>query len=275
MKRTVFFVSESTGITAEAMGHSLLSQFEGVDFERVYMPFINTEQRARALLEVIQEAADRDGARPIIFSTMLDEQVREVIQSGGGYFLEPVAALLAPPEPGPGPPPPPPPRGRPAITEPTTYIKRIDAINFAMSNDDGVRPDNFYRADVVLLGVSRSGKTPTCIYLAMHYGLMAANYPITEEDFEKGDLPREIYDVKEKVYGLMIDAQRLHLIRSERRAGSEYAPLKRCQDDIRRAQVMFQRLGIRVLDTTSQSIEEIASHILKAVKLKQRQSEGH
>jgi hypothetical protein len=275
MKRTVFFVSESTGITAEAMGHSLLSQFEGVDFERVYMPFINTELRARALLDVIQEAADRDGARPIIFSTMLDDRVREVIQSGSGYFLELFEIFMEPLSRELGVPPSRKSGRSHAITEPNTYIKRIDAINFAMSNDDGVRPDNFYRADVVLIGVSRSGKTPTCIYLAMHYGLMAANYPITEEDFEKDDLPKQIYDVKDKVYGLMIDAHRLHLIRSERRAGSEYATLKRCQDDVRRARIMFQRLGIRVLDTTSQSIEEIASHILKAVKLKQRRAVGH
>ncbi|MCO5762488.1 MAG: kinase/pyrophosphorylase [Gammaproteobacteria bacterium] len=275
MKRTVFFVSESTGITAEAMGHSLLSQFEGVDFERVYMPFINTELRARALLDVIQEAAERDGARPIIFSTMLDDQVREIIQSGSGYFLELFEIFMEPLSRELGIPPSRKSGRSHAITEPNTYIKRIDAINFAMSNDDGVRPDNFYRADVVLLGVSRSGKTPTCIYLAMHYGLMAANYPITEEDFEKDDLPKQIYDVKDKVYGLMIDAHRLHLIRSERRAGSEYATLKRCQDDVRRARIMFQRLGIRVLDTTSQSIEEIASHILKAVKLKQRRAVGH
>jgi hypothetical protein len=275
MKRTVFFVSESTGITAEAMGHSLLSQFEGVDFERVYMPFINTELRARALLDVIQEAAERDGARPIIFSTMLDDQVREIIQSGSGYFLELFEIFMEPLSRELGIPPSRKSGRSHAITEPNTYIKRIDAINFAMSNDDGVRPDNFYRADVVLIGVSRSGKTPTCIYLAMHYGLMAANYPITEEDFEKDDLPKQIYDVKDKVYGLMIDAHRLHLIRSERRAGSEYATLKRCQDDVRRARIMFQRLGIRVLDTTSQSIEEIASHILKAVKLKQRRAVGH
>ena len=276
MKRTVFFVSESTGITAEALGHSLLSQFEGVDFERVYMPFINTELRAKALLERVMEAAERDQARPLIFSTMLDDKVREVMKGGKGYFfmelfeifVDPLSQELGiPPSRKPG-------RSH-AITEPNTYIKRIDAINFAMSNDDGMRPDNFSRADVVLLGVSRSGKTPTCIYLAMHYGLLAANYPITEEDFEHGDLPKEIYAVKEKVYGLMIDAQRLHLIRQERRPNSAYASLARCQDDIRRAQVMFQRLGVRVLDTTSQSIEEIASHILKAVKLKQRQAVGH
>ena len=275
MKRTVFFVSESTGITAEALGHSLLSQFEGVDFERVYMPFINTELRAKALLDLIQEAADRDGARPIIFSTMLDDQVRGVIRSGTGYFLELFEIFMEPISRELGIPPSLKSGRSHAITEPNSYIKRIDAINFAMSNDDGVRPDNFKRADVVLTGVSRSGKTPTCLYLAMHYGLMAANYPITEEDFERGDLPREIYEAKDKVYGLMIDAQRLHLIRQERRAHSEYASLARCQADIRRAQAMFQRLGIRVLDTTSQSIEEIASHILKAVKNKQRHAEGH
>jgi len=270
MKRTVFFVSESTGITAEALGHSLLSQFESVDFERVYMPFINTELRAKALLERVAEAAERDGARPIIFSTMLDDKVRAVMKSGAGYFLELFEIFIDPLSQELGVEPSRKPGRSHAIIEPNSYIKRINAINFAMSNDDGVRPDNFGRADVVIIGVSRSGKTPTCIYLAMHYGLMAANYPITEEDFARGDLPKEIYTNKEKVYGLMIDTQRLHLIRSERRANSEYASLKRCQDDIRRAQAMFQRLGIRVLDTTSQSIEEIASHILKAVKNKQR-----
>jgi len=276
MKRTVFFVSESTGITAEALGHSLLSQFDGVDFERVYMPFINTELRAKALLERVGEAAERDQARPLIFSTMLDDKVREVMKSGTGYFfmelfevfVDPLSQELGiPPSRKPG-------RSH-AITEPNTYTKRIDAINFAMSNDDGMRPDNFGRADVVLLGVSRSGKTPTCIYLAMHYGLLAANYPITEEDFERGDLPEQIYAVKDKIYGLMIDAHRLHLIRQERRPNSAYASLARCQDDIRRAQIMFQHLGVRVLDTTSQSIEEIASHILKAVKNKQRYPNRH
>jgi len=224
----------------------------------------------KAMEERVAEAAERDGARPIIFSTMLDDKVRAVMKSGAGYFLELFEIFIDPLSQELGVEPSRKPGRSHAIIEPNSYIKRINAINFAMSNDDGVRPDNFGRADVVIIGVSRSGKTPTCIYLAMHYGLMAANYPITEEDFARGDLPKEIYTNKEKVYGLMIDTQRLHLIRSERRANSEYASLKRCQDDIRRAQAMFQRLGIRVLDTTSQSIEEIASHILKAVKNKQR-----
>jgi regulator of PEP synthase PpsR (kinase-PPPase family) len=268
MKRTVFFVSESTGITAETIGHSLISQFEDVDFEQVYMPYINTELRAKALTERMQEAAERDGVRPLVFSTMLDDGIREILKGGNCYFLElfeifvdPLSRELgvAPSRMS----------GRShAITKPSSYTKRIEAINFAMANDDGVRPDNFHRADVVLTGVSRSGKTPTCLYLAMHYGLRAANYPITEEDFERDDLPQEVWSVRHKLFGLMIDAARLQMIRQERRPNSPYASLQRCQDDVRQAQSMFARLDIPVLNTTSQSIEEISSHILKAVKSK-------
>jgi regulator of PEP synthase PpsR (kinase-PPPase family) len=135
-----------------------------------------------------------------------------------------------------------------------------------MANDDGIRPDNFQRADVVLTGVSRVGKTPTCLYLAMHYGLRSANYPITEEDFERADVPRPVWDCRHKLYALTIDPQRLQLIREERRPGSGYASLARCQDDIRRATAIFKRLGIPVLNTTSQSIEEISSQILLSLK---------
>jgi regulator of PEP synthase PpsR (kinase-PPPase family) len=266
MKRTVFFVSESTGITAETLGHSLLSQFDTVDFEQVYMPYINTELRAKALTERMQEAADRDGVRPLVFSTMLDDRIRAILRDGNCYFLELFEIFVDPLSQELGVPPSRKSGRSHAITKPSSYTKRIEAINFAMANDDGVRPDNFERADVVLTGVSRSGKTPTCLYLAMHYGLRAANYPITEEDFERGDVPRELWAVKQKLFGLMIDARRLQLVREERRPGSPYSSMQRCQEDIRRAQGFFRRLGIPVLDTTSQSIEEISSHILKAVK---------
>ncbi|MBK1719255.1 pyruvate, water dikinase regulatory protein [Thiocystis violacea] len=266
MNRTVFFVSESTGITAETLGHSLLSQFDTVEFEQVYMPYINTELRASALTQRMQEAADRDGARPIVFATMLDNGIRAILKGGNCFyielfevFVEPLSAELGVP----------PSRkaGRShAITKPSYYTKRIEAINFAMANDDGIRPDNFHRADVVLTGVSRSGKTPTCLYLAMHYGLRSANYPITEEDFERGDVPQLLYDCSHKLFALTIDPQRLQLIREERRPGSGYASLKRCQDDIRMAQQIYKRLQIPVLNTTTQSIEEISSQIIKALK---------
>ncbi len=266
MKRTVYFVSESTGITAEALGNSLISQFDSIDFEQVYMPFINTADRAAALTERMQEAAERDGARPICFATMMNTEIRTILQGGNCFyvelldcFIDPLAAELG---------------VRPyrkaglshAITKRRSYTKRIEAINFAMVNDDGSQPENFQRADVVLIGVSRVGKTPTCLYLAMHFGLNAANYPLTEEDFARGDVPEIAWNCRHKLYGLTIDPQRLHLIRKERWAGSTYASLRRCEDDVRRAGMIFNRLGIPVLNTTSQSIEEISSHIIRSLK---------
>jgi regulator of PEP synthase PpsR (kinase-PPPase family) len=266
MKRTVFFVSESTGITAETMGHSLLSQFDTVDFEQVYMPYINTDLRAKALTERMQEAADRDGVRPICFATMLNQEIGAILQTGNCFYLELFEGFIEPLSRELGVPPSRRSGRSHAITKPSSYTKRIEAINFAMANDDGVRPDNFHRADVVLTGVSRSGKTPTCLYLAMHYGLRSSNYPITEEDFARGDVPQLVWDCRHKLFALTIDPQRLQLIREERRPGSEYASLKRCQEEVRQAHQIFKRLGIPVLNTTSQSIEEISTQILRALK---------
>ncbi len=266
MKRTVYFVSESTGITAETVGHSLISQFDSVDFEQVYMPYINTVLRAQALTARMQEAADRDGVRPVVFATMLDAEVGDILRAGNCFYLELFEGFIDPLSRELGVAPSRKSGRSHAITKPSSYTKRIDAINFAMANDDGVRPDNFNHADVVLLGVSRSGKTPTCLYLAMHYGLRPANYPITEEDFERGDVSPLVWACREKVFALTIDAQRLQRIREERRPGSPYASLERCQEDIRRAAQMFKRLEVPVLNTTNQSIEEISSHILKRVK---------
>lgn len=266
MKRTVYFVSESTGITAETLGHSLLSQFDSVDFEQIYMPYINTELRAKALTHRMQEAYERDGVRPIVFATMLNDEIAGILKAGNCYYMELFERFVEPLSVELGVPPSRQSGRSHAITKPSSYTKRIDAINFAMVNDDGVRPDNFRYADVVLVGVSRSGKTPTCLYLAMHYGLRSANYPITEEDFERGELPTEVWSAKDKIFGLTIDPQRLQMIREERRPGSNYASAARCQKDIRDAQNMFKRLGVPVLNTTNQSIEEISSQILRAMK---------
>lgn len=266
MNRTVFFVSESTGITAETLGHSLLSQFDTVDFEQVYMPYINTTLRAQALTQRMDEAAERDGARPIVFATMLNDEIREILKGGNCFYMELFDGFVEPLSGELGVPPSRKSGRSHAITKPSYYTKRIEAINFAMANDDGVRPDNFHRADIVLIGVSRSGKTPTCLYLAMHYGLRSANYPLTEEDFERGDVPQLVWDCRHKLFALTIDPQRLQLIREERRPGSVYASLARCQDDIRMATQIYKRLQIPVLNTTTQSIEEISSHIIKAMR---------
>ena len=266
MKRTVYFVSESTGITAEALGNSLISQFDSIDFEQVYMPFINTADRAVALTERMHEAAERDGARPICFATIMNTEIRNILQRGNCFYIELLDCFIdtlamelgVTPYRRAG--------LSHAITGHRSYTKRIEAINFAMVNDDGSQPENFQRADVVLIGVSRVGKTPTCLYLAMHFGLNAANYPLTEEDFERGDVPDIAWNCRHKLFGLTIDPQRLHLIRKERWAGSKYASRRRCEDDVRRAGMIFNRLGIPVLNTTSQSIEEISSHIIRFLK---------
>jgi len=266
MKRTVYFVSESTGITAEALGHSLISQFETVKFEQVYMPLINTTQRAVALTERMREAAERDGARPICFATIMNPEIRDILKSGNCFYMElldcfidPLAAELG---------------VQPfrkaglshAITEPSSYTKRIAAINFAMNNDDGVHPENFRRADLVLIGVSRVGKTPTCLYLAMHFGLNAANYPLTEDDFERGDIPERVLDFKRKLFGLTIDPERLSQIRHERRPASKYASIENCRFEVKEAESMMRREGIAWLSSTHKSIEEIATTILRDIR---------
>ncbi|MEA3275119.1 MAG: pyruvate, water dikinase regulatory protein [Pseudomonadota bacterium] len=266
MKRTVFFVSESTGITAETLGNSLLSQFEDVDFERVYTPYVNTAETARELVRLFDGIYAQDGQPPIVLGTMLNEEVRAVLQQGACIYVELYETFVGPLSEILGVAPSRKTGQSHAISRESSYARRIDAINFAVANDDGVRPENFGRADLILTGVSRSGKTPTCLYLATHFGLYAANYPLTEEDFERDDLPEPLRLNSQKLFGLTIDAERLHQIRVERRPGGSYASLDRCRSELRQAQRMFTRLGIPVLDTTSHSIEEISSRIRLALK---------
>ncbi len=263
MQRTVFYVSESTGITAETVGHSLLSQFEGIDFKTVYMPFINTREKALELISRLQAVKEKDGVRPIIFGTLLDEQIRELFRPDCCLYMELFDTFIGPLSEELGVPPTRKSGQSHAVKNTENYDHRIEAINYAMVNDDGMRLDNFDVADVILVGVSRSGKTPTCLYLAMHFGLKAANYPLTEEDFDAGGIPKPLSEYRTKLFGLTIDAARLHRIRQERRPNSPYATLRRCQEELRWAQSMFKKLGVPVLDTTSYSIEEISSHIVK------------
>ncbi len=259
MKRTVYFISESTGITARAMGYSLLSQFEDVEFDVVYMPFVNNPHKARKLARRFEEHEQR----PVVVATMMEPEVAKVLRISRCLYLELFDSFL------------------PAISEELgidpsgkmglshgisddrIYQDRMSTINFAMVNDDGVRVDKFGEADVVLVGVSRSGKTPTCLYLAMHFGLRAANYPLTEEDFEGNDVIQVLRPHRDKLFGLTIDPERLHRIREQRRPGSGYAALTNCQGEVGQALQIFEELDIPVLDTTTRSIEEISSRITK------------
>jgi regulator of PEP synthase PpsR (kinase-PPPase family) len=269
-RRTVFFVSDQTGVTAETMGHSLLTQFEGLEFRQVTLPFISTVDKAVEAVQRINKTAVADGARPVVFSTLVKDELRTVVKGSNGLFLDFFDAFLTPLEAelqvkssereG---------RAH-GIADQLVYTTRIDATNFALSADDGSVVADYDRADVVLTGVSRSGKTPTCIYMAMQYGVFAANYPLTEDDFESRQLPAMVRPYTAKLFGLTIEPHRLRHIRNERRPGSRYASAAQCDYEVRSAEALFQRYGLPQLNTTECSIEEIASRIIDRMGIERR-----
>jgi regulator of PEP synthase PpsR (kinase-PPPase family) len=265
VSRSVYFVSESTGITAEAYGQSLLSQFADARFVKRYTPFINSREKAQALANELAHRAEAEGEKPIVFATMVDEEINVLLKHSECHYFElfdrfmPDLTEVIGQQPS----------HQSGISHGVTnlenYEARIETINYALNNDDGMRLNKFHKADLILIGVSRSGKTPTCLYLALHFGMRAANYPITEEDFEKGDLPDELLEHKEKIFALTIEPERLAAIRELRRPDSEYSSLRRCYKEVQMAQDMFHRHALSVLDSTTHSIEELASLIKKSL----------
>jgi regulator of PEP synthase PpsR (kinase-PPPase family) len=262
MRRSAFFISDSTGLTAEKLGHSLLAQFETLEFEQMVLPFIDTPEKALAAVGKINDAADRDGAPPIIFDTIINQQIRDIIAGSNGVLMDIFSTFLAPLEKALG--------AKSALTvgrghsrsSELMYQQRIDAVNYAMENDDGARVNHYDQAQIILVGVSRCGKTPSCLYMAMQHGIFAANYPLTDEDLEQGTIPKPLQLHRAKLYGLTIDPERLSAIRHERRPNSRYATIAKCEDEVRMAHALFDRNGIAFIDSTHVSIEEIASKIL-------------
>lgn len=269
-RRTVFFVSDQTGVTAETMGHSLLTQFDGQDFRPITLPFISTTDKALEAVRKIDATAAEEGVRPIVFSTLVHEDVRDIVKRAHGLFLDFFDAFLGPLEAelslksahATG-------RAH-GMSDLAAYTTRINATNFAVANDDGAGARDYEHAEVILVGVSRSGKTPTCLYLALQYGIFAANYPLTDDDLESAKLPRVLAPFKRKLYGLTIRPDRLQQIRNERRPDSRYASPQQVQYEVRAAESMFARLGIPSINTTECSIEEIASRILEKMGLERR-----
>lgn len=267
--RTVFFVSDGTGITAETFGHSVLSQFE-LRFRQVRLPFIDTMEKAYDAARKINEAFAADGQRPIIFSTLVKTDLSAVIRKSSGMHMDLIQTFVAPLE-----------QelgvmsthtiGRSHnIVDSEEYKNRIEAINYSLAHDDGQSHKNLSSADVILVGVSRSGKTPTSLYLAMQYGIKAANYPLIPDDFERDKLPSALYEFKNKIFGLSITPERLSEIRNERRAGSKYAAIENCRYEVNEAEKMMKREGIRWLSSTTKSIEEISTTILQEIKPNRR-----
>jgi [pyruvate, water dikinase]-phosphate phosphotransferase / [pyruvate, water dikinase] kinase len=265
--RTVFFVSDGTGITAETFGNSILAQFPARP-RHVRRPFIDSVDKAWTVLREINDTTEHEGRRPIVFITLVNDEIRQVLTGADcrGMVLDMFRTFVEPLEMEFGV------KSNHRIgrfsdaAKSEEYHERIDAINFSLAHDDGQSARNLASADVILVGVSRSGKTPTSLYLAMQHGIKAANYPLIPEDFERGHLPTSLAPYRVKCFGLSINPQRLSQIRNERRPGSKYASIENCRYEVLEAEAMMRRAGIAWLSSTHKSIEEIATTILRDIR---------
>ena len=268
LPRIVYIVSDGTGITAENFSQSILAQFEA-SFKQIRIPFVDTLDKAHdAVMQI--NGTDPKYGQAIVFTTLVNPEVNSVVSKANALVLDMFQTFVAPLEQTLGM------RSTHAINrlhhnaDTDAYKNRIEAINYSLAHDDGQSNQNLIDANVILVGVSRVGKTPTSLYLAMQYGLKAANYPLIPEDFERGQLPKDLLPHKQKIFGLTIDAERLSQIRNERRPGSNYAKLENCRYEINEATAMMKKQSIPWVLTTSKSIEEIATTILQEAKLVRR-----
>jgi regulator of PEP synthase PpsR (kinase-PPPase family) len=263
MQRRVFFISDRTGITAETLGETLLTQFQEIEFTRTDIPFVTSPEKARMAVAQIEAAEKADGTAPLVFSTLTDPESQSIIATGTkhvfdlfGTYIEPLERALGVDSSHSA--------GRMhGMSNTDVYQHRVDALNFTLDHDDGLRPKDLELADVVLVGVSRSGKTPTSLYLAMHFHLKAANYPLNDEDLEYGSLPETLEPVRDRIFGLSIKPEQLSRIRHGRRPNSRYSSMEQCVSEVHRAEAMYRDVDIPFVDTTSVSIEEIATNILQ------------
>jgi [pyruvate, water dikinase]-phosphate phosphotransferase / [pyruvate, water dikinase] kinase len=268
--RTAFFVSDRTGITAEMLGHSLLTQFDDMRFNEVTLPFVDTVEKAREVVEKINRQGTADGVRPIVISTLARTEIARVIGQANALFLDCFEMFISPLE-----------ReigvqashavGRShSVSDFVNYHRRIESVNYTLSHDDGLATRDLSEADVVLVGVSRCGKTPTCLYLSMQFGIRAANYPLIPEDFSAKQLPAQLRPLRGRLHGLTIRPERLQEIRNERRPNSQYATLANCEFEVREAEALMRQEKIPFLDATSKSVEELATTILQEARLVRR-----
>jgi regulator of PEP synthase PpsR (kinase-PPPase family) len=266
MQRTVFFISDGTAITTETLGHSLLTQFPDINFRQQRIPFVGDEAKAKDAVERINRASKEDGAPSIVFNSIVDDRISEVIKASDSVMLDLFATFLDPLEEALG-------TTRQlevgrahGVADLERYEQRMEATNYALSHDDGVSL-TYQTADLILVGVSRSGKTPTCLYMALHFGVKAANYPLTQHDLESQSLPASLKIHKAKTVGLTIDGDRLSQIRQTRRPDSKYASLKQCHWEVDAAESLMRMSGLPKFHTTHSSIEEIASRVLQRLGL--------
>ncbi len=263
-RRSVFYVSDGTGVTAQTLGHSLLTQFDRRALKpgRV-LPFVDDETKARGVQAEINQSAREDGIRPVVFSTLVNESLKLIVRETESLFLDLLGGFIATLE------------GEleqtagrirglaHGVSDHDRYMTRIDAVNFTLQHDDGLAAEEYGRAQIILLGASRVGKTPTCLYLSMQHGLYAANYPLSLEEIQAQRLPTVLRPHRRKLFGLTLQPERLAQIRASRKPGSVYASAAQVRWEITGAESLMQAEHIPSLDTTMLSIEEIAVTLLQ------------
>lgn len=263
--RTLFIFSDRTGITLEQLVRTLFSQYDNLSLDRVVRPFLDSADKVDAAIAEVNKAAALETHRPLVFSSIVDGDLRSRLRDADAFvfdvfdtYLGPLSSAL----------------GLPhsehvgishGIGDVGQYDLRVDAVNFALNYDDGSRFKGLEAADLILVGVSRSGKTPTCLYLAMQYAVRAANFPLTEDDFLNGTMPKPLRAHMKQLFGLTIAPERLHQIREERRPGSNYASLAQCRREVSAAEGLFRSHAIPFLDSTTVSIEELSIEIMQRV----------
>ncbi len=264
LNRTVFFISDGTGITASALG-KLLEHFPSTNFTQVRMPFTDTLDKIKLAQISILHAAEKNGGRPVVIMSLGDMGLRNTLKQSNAYFIDLFNTFIDP-------------LGIELDQKPLTgagiahsvmgsqYNDRMEAINFTLNHDDGMTNSGLEEAQVILIGVSRCGKTPTSVYLAMQFGIKAANYPLIPEDFERGALPAILHKHLDKIFGLTIKPERLHVVRNERRSGSFYASLDNCRKEIITAENLMRNAGITWADSTSRSVEELSAIIMERTR---------
>lgn len=268
--RVVFFLSDGTGITAQTLGNTLLTQFDGVEFRPTTLPFINTVEKARATVDAINQLAARQEQRPIVFSTTVNDEIRAILRACNCLFLDLFDTFVhaiegelgqksthA--------------QGRAhGVADSSRYNARIAAMNYAMEHDDGQSTRDISKADLILIAPSRCGKTPSSLYLALQHGLFATNFPLTDDDLEHLKLPKSLNGLESKCFGLTSEPERLAQIRTERRPGSKYASLAQCAYEIRQAEQLYRRYNIPFISSANRSIEEIATVVMQEKDLRRQ-----
>ncbi len=268
--RDVFYVSDGTAITCETLGHVVLGQFPFRANEKTF-PFVESEDKLTDLLKEIETSYQINSIKPLVFFSMVIPELRQKLVESNAYCYDVLESMVQKvqddiqmqPKPKLQ-------RSRSVGKDSDTYFDRIAAIEYTLAHDDGITLKGLDDADIILLGVSRSGKTPTSLYMAMQFGLRVVNYPFIDDDLARMRLLPEFEVHRHKLFGLTIDPERLKEIRENRLAGSDYASDEQCLHELRTVESLFRREAIPYINTSSLSVEEISTRVLERSGLRRR-----